>query len=1488
LVAIAISVLSLLAFAQSVSADAVIAEAGEGAGQVASPAGLAVDTSTAESTSGRLYVADRANHRVDVFDSEGHFAMAFGWGVVDGAGELQTCGPAAPVPTVTCRKGLEGGGAGEFTVPEEIAVDNDPASPSQHDIYVLDLGKDEYRGEGRGDRVEKFTPAGEFLLTWGGGVITAGAAGTGNLSAGSTIVSNVVTTARAFEAGQTILAPGKVPAGTTIVAVGVGAITLSRPATASGTAVALSVAAGPGNVAANEVLTLTLNGEPNGQFSIGFRTPNPSPTEASTAQDISGTDTAAEIQSELEGLANIGPGDVAVSGSPGGPYAIEFKGSRFANTNVGLYEDGGAGSPRFIATPNGDSTAEICTAAIAANCAGGVEGSGDGQFDESRAAVHLAVGPDGAVYVADCVVIALDSSLTPSCKDRVQEFEPSGVFIKALPLSQSEQEPSALAVDSSGDFYLSTRDGIRRKYDPSGSLLETVPIGSTALAVDPSDDLFVSEGQTIAEYDSAGDTLRRFGYGAIKEGATAEGLAPYHSATGDVYVSEPSGSRILHLDFSPPGPVILPAPCKASFLGNTKATLQAEINPEGKATTIRFQYITDKAFEENGNSFSGAHPATSTPESASIGSDFVPDAASAEATLVPETQYRCRAIATNADAPAGILGEEGAFTSLPPLQIGATWSSAVWSEGATLNTEVNPLGIPTTGYFEYVDEATYQANTKKAEEAAKSPKEVQEAGFEHAVKVPAEPIDFGEGESPKAGTAAISGLVPGVAYRYRVVATDHFFEIGFPGPVETLRTFRLGEGGLPDGRVWELVSPAQKNSAEVGVGEPDGGVTTYPSYRLIDAGATSGEAITYTSWTSFGEPESAPSVGQYFSRRTEDGWETENISPSVPAPKQLIPPFRGFSADLGFGALVTGQPIASGEVLDNLYLRDDGTGTLQELTTEAPKIAAKVELCLDYAGSSEDGSRAFFAADASYAGTLEAKGLNKEFSLYEWSAAKGLVPLSVLPGKSISVAPSPNTAFGAGLSGSGHCQTGETVMRHVISADGRIAFWTYAPQSGTPELLARVGGEETIQLDKKVAGGTGNSGEGVFQGASIDGSKAFFTDKSNLKGGASEGDLYLYELVGKELKDLTPGTEAAGVKGVAGISDDGSYIYFVAEGALTGTEANAAGEKAIKGADNLYLYHEGEGVRFIGVLASEDQGDWSSNPSTLSARVTPDGRHLMFLSLEAQALAGYDNTVSVGAHCQLPNSKGEALQGSPDCPEVFLYDAEANRLVCASCNPTGERPAGPTRLPTWSNPFEGPRYLSKDGSKLFFESDDALTPADENGKRDIYEFERDGTGNCTSESPNFDPVSGGCHFLLSSGKSTDESYLLDASGSGRDVFFSTRRALIGSDTNENYDVYDAREGGGFPEPSEQAPCLGEGCKPAPSLMSNPFLPATMMFSGAGNLAPPVAKAISKPKVKPLTRARKLTKALKACRSKRSKRKRAACEKSARKAYGRRK
>ena len=131
---------------QAAAADTVLCSAGTGAGQCSSPKGVAIDASEGEASSGRLYVADSANNRVDVFDAASEaFLFAFGWGVADASEELQTC-------TAICLAGLPGSGAGQFNGLAGIAVDNDEASPSFHDVYVLG-----------GGRVQRFHPSGEFV-----------------------------------------------------------------------------------------------------------------------------------------------------------------------------------------------------------------------------------------------------------------------------------------------------------------------------------------------------------------------------------------------------------------------------------------------------------------------------------------------------------------------------------------------------------------------------------------------------------------------------------------------------------------------------------------------------------------------------------------------------------------------------------------------------------------------------------------------------------------------------------------------------------------------------------------------------------------------------------------------------------------------------------------------------------------------------------------------------------------------------------------------------------------------------------------------------------------------------------------------------------------------------------------------------------------------------------------------------------------------------
>jgi hypothetical protein len=117
-------------------------EFGSGAGQTSIPIAVGVDPTT-----GDLYVPDNSK-RINVFSPWGNFIRAFGWGVADGAGELQTC-------TTTCLPGLGGAGPGEFRAPWGVAVD------TGENVYVTDF---------QNRRVQKFTPSGQFVLTFGGEV----------------------------------------------------------------------------------------------------------------------------------------------------------------------------------------------------------------------------------------------------------------------------------------------------------------------------------------------------------------------------------------------------------------------------------------------------------------------------------------------------------------------------------------------------------------------------------------------------------------------------------------------------------------------------------------------------------------------------------------------------------------------------------------------------------------------------------------------------------------------------------------------------------------------------------------------------------------------------------------------------------------------------------------------------------------------------------------------------------------------------------------------------------------------------------------------------------------------------------------------------------------------------------------------------------------------------------------------------------------------
>ncbi len=448
-----------------------------------------------------------------------------------------------------------------------------------------------------------------------------------------------------------------------------------------------------------------------------------------------------------------------------------------------------------------------------------------------------------------------------------------------------------------------------------------------------------------------------------------------------------------------------------------------------------------------------------------------------------------------------------------------------------------------------------------------------------------------------------------------------------------------------------------------------------------------------------------------------------------------------------------------------------------------------------------------------------------------------------------------------------------------------------APAASGECSPAETGKACTVQVDEKNIGAPGPGGGGQFQSATPDGSRAFFTDCSRLtadstavSSGGCGGfaltqngyqpptgqDLYEYDVakpLGQRLTDLTvdsTGTDSLGadVQGVAGISADGSYVYFVARGVLTGGEENEHHEKAAAGETNLYLRHAGA-TTFIATLGPPisnetaragpkgqlESCDWASAktperttdsgpgvPSApcLTSRVSPDGRFLAFNS--RKRLTGYDNTV--------------AASGVPSF-EIFRYDAATSKLSCASCDPegtpptaaeTGDQPSISVPLPTGEGFLKTPAVTTgqlSDGGRLFFSTANSLLPADVNGSKfDVYEYD-----------------GGGLH-LISSGTGNYDSEFHNASLDGANVFFTTADALVSSDTDESVSLYDARVGGGFlaapavgPGGVVEAPaCTSvEACKPPPGEPPVEPFPASSAFRGAGNVVSPPGPVLTGPK-----------------------------------------
>jgi hypothetical protein len=1151
----------------------------------------------------------------------------------------------------------------------------------------------------------------------------------------------------------------------------------------------------------------------------------------------------------------------------------------------------------------------------------------------------------GDVYVADRAkgVVDVFKPLAGGAREFVTQLRgpepPSSVFSEPVGVAVNPSDGEVFIADTNGDsvdvFMPATLLG---QYEFVKKLSGPPPSGSfqnvAGVTVDGGNgDVYVSEGTAgvLDEFSAAGKYAGRLT--GTPRGSSGE-LRPFNQVESaavdpvshDVYVGDfREGGEGGVVDVFGPDVVLPDVTTGASAVkvtvegvtgeGNIEATLDGTLNLEKEGpATCAFAWGTSSQFGR-----SARCEREVTEEEAPVHGHLN--------TLRPDTTYSYRLQGTNKNGTnPGESWQDQEFTT-PGPGLRDESVSDVASSSVTLHASIDPHGAPTSFYLQYSTEST----------EACSP--AHRCGLVPQVPAPVS----GEGDVQVA-PQHVQGLAPGTVYHYRVVAvSDLELEPGVVQPVSFAgsdQTFATqpasGLGGLPDGRRWELVSPPDKHGALM---------LWLEQADVIQAAATGG-GLTFLATLPTEEHVEGFTGGfvQAMATRAPSGWSSQDISLShssaVGTSATHGPEYRAFSEDLSqavaepIGEFTSLAPFVSPPDTEHTpYLRHDSTcaaapaSCFEPLLTGAPGYEDVPEGTkfggspsekfgkAQFVGASPDLAHILLSSEVAL--TTVATGGREQ--LYEWSGgrppAQQLQLLSVLPHNGGPA--TANARFGA---------DGQSA-RHAISDDGGRVVWS--EEGGGQHLYVHdTTTDQTAQLDLVQPNVQPSSqASPQFQLASRDGSRLFFTDSQRLTAdsGALPGQPDLYEceiaqLEGElrcDLSDLTPlrSQESAAVQGgLLGSSEDGSYLYFVANGVLGdgGEDGAVAGSCPGSGWTpqqqcNLYMLHYDsttrvwESPRFIAVLSAQDHPDWGSNLAQKgqTARVSPDGTWLAFMS--SRALTGYDNHDAHGEHQD---------------EEVFLYNSAGRALLCASCNPTGARPVGTeyaklklvagvniwepadwlaANIPAWT-PYEAQRaryqsrYLS-DSGRLFFNSSDALVAQDINNNEDVYQFEPAGVGDCVPSSPPFDAVKDGCVALISSGTAPGESAFLDASESGGDVFFLTSGQLTSQDTDTALDIYDAHAC------TATSPCLSahvappacgtaDACRAAPAPQPGIFgSPSSATLSATGNLTPQPP-----PRGSPTTaqiRAKKLAAALHACRSRygRSKKRRAGCERQARRRYG---
>ncbi len=643
---------------------------------------------------------------------------------------------------------------------------------------------------------------------------------------------------------------------------------------------------------------------------------------------------------------------------------------------------------------------------------------------------------------------------------------------------------------------------------------------------------------------------------------------------------------------------------------------------------------------------------------------------------------------------------------------------------------------------------------------------------------------------------------------------------------------------LPDCREYEIVTPPYKDGSPPE--ELPSGLSTISS---------DGDHVLFTDTGGFAGAESDELNGKqkgavYEATRTASGWSTEAIAPGAQTSARSV--FAAESSDFARSLWelgVQGEPgeeVQSPTQLFTLALREkmpDGTVNMVDVGPEDPPGAPAHSFSLE--GSSSDLSTIVFSnvgKKTHWPGDRTRPGAA---SLYEYTGGThNREPVLVgvrNEGPLVGATERNEHAELIGECGTqlGSASATEPSTHNAVSGDGAIVYFTAlhgnCEAPAVDELYARVDAEKTVAISEPAMSPSRESecsgvcredelsesdrAPAIFQGASKDGAKVFFTTEQPLLDLDRDtgNDLYEAELEGGRLARLTmvsqgrtsggPGVEAptpgenAEVFAVPRSSDNGEHVYFIARGELT-KAVNGVGEAAQAGAYNLY--------------------DYDSVTGTTS---------LVAVLISTQELQGLEATVA--ARVEIPaltkQARCESLPGLGAPPEE-VEECEAELAVLREALPAQitqavrvavEAETGLTSHETLERLFA----TTADGRYLIFESAKRLTGAEDTSTvRQLFEYDattgalrRASIGangynhNGNTENPEFVP-----RIVVPNdaqgGEPTAAASSLSVSNTGS-VFFTSRDRLTPSAMEGHENVYEY-------EPPATGACAAEaigGC-----------------------------------------------------------------------------